>query len=90
MDLSETDLAFHDGYEHKNTMPTLTRLVLVLILIAAAIYGIMLVLVTYVEPVQTEIIIQIPAKDLKPVPISPPVTPQTEPEQPDDPIIEID
>lgn len=56
-------------------MPTLTRLVLVLALIAAAIYGIMLALVTYVEPVQTDIIIKIPAKDLKPVPLSPPAEP---------------
>ncbi|MFK4824706.1 recombinase [Paenochrobactrum sp. BZR 588] len=56
-------------------MPTLTRLVLVLALIAAAVYGIMLALVTYVKPVQTDITIKIPAKDLNPVPLSPPVAP---------------
>lgn len=56
-------------------MPTLTRLVLALALIAATIYGIMLALVTYVKPVQTDITIKIPAKDLNPVPISPPAAP---------------
>lgn len=55
-------------------MPTLTRLVVILALIAAAIYGIMLALVTYVEPVQTNVIIKIPAKDLKPIPLPPAVS----------------
>lgn len=65
-------------------MPTLTRLVLVLALIAAAIYGIMLALVTYVEPVQTDITIKIPAKDLKPVRLPAPVSPQDAQEQPNE------
>lgn len=65
-------------------MPTLTRMVLVLALIAAAIYGTMLALVAFVDPVQTEIIIKIPAKDLNPVMLHRPLPPVEKDETPEE------
>jgi hypothetical protein len=45
-------------------MPSLFRLLFVLLLIGGAIYGGMLALVTYVEPEQREMTIRIPADRL--------------------------
>ncbi|MCF7644646.1 hypothetical protein KQ944_00615 [Bacillus subtilis] len=42
-------------------MPTLTRLIILLAVIAACIYGLMLVLVKTVSPVTSEITVQVPA-----------------------------
>ncbi len=42
-------------------MPTLTRLILILAVIAACIYGAMLALVRTVTPVTSEIIVRVPA-----------------------------
>lgn len=42
-------------------MPTLTRLIIILAVIAACIYAGMLALVTWVQPVTTEVTIRIPA-----------------------------
>ncbi|MDR0253481.1 MAG: hypothetical protein LBI75_09875 [Brucellaceae bacterium] len=42
-------------------MPTLTRLIIILALISACIYGLMLVLVKTVSPVTSEITVRVPA-----------------------------
>lgn len=42
-------------------MPTLTRLIILLAVIAACIYGLMLVLVKTVSPVTSEITVRVPA-----------------------------
>ncbi|WP_421088616.1 histidine kinase [Pseudochrobactrum sp. MP213Fo] len=42
-------------------MPTLTRLIIIVAVIAAIIYAVMLALVSWVKPVTTEVIIRIPA-----------------------------
>ena len=42
-------------------MPTLTRLIIILALISACIYGLMLVLVKTVSPVTSEIVVRVPA-----------------------------
>ncbi|HHV70102.1 hypothetical protein [Brucella intermedia] len=55
-------------------MPTLTRLVLFLALVAAIVYGAMYALANFVEPDTREITVEIPASKLKPVTIAPPVT----------------
>lgn len=41
-------------------MPTLTRFIVILVVIAACIYGVMLALVTLVRPVTSEVTIRIP------------------------------
>ncbi|NKB78395.1 hypothetical protein HED49_01250 [Ochrobactrum daejeonense] len=48
-------------------MPTLTRLVIFLALVAAVIYGAMYALANFVEPDMREITVEIPASKLKPV-----------------------
>ncbi|KAB2690026.1 MAG: hypothetical protein ACODTL_21815 [Brucella sp.] len=53
-------------------MPTLTRLVLFLALVAAIVYGAMYALANFVEPDTREITVDIPASKLKPVTIAPP------------------
>lgn len=60
-------------------MPTLTRLTIFLALFAAFVYGVMYALANFVEPNTREIIVEIPASELKPVLISPPATPATAP-----------
>lgn len=45
-------------------MPTLTRLILIVAVICACIYGMMLGLVTWVHPVTTEIILRVPANKM--------------------------
>ena len=57
-------------------MPTLTRLVLFVALVAAIIYGAMYALANFVEPDIREITVEIPASKLKPVTIAPPVASQ--------------
>lgn len=49
-------------------MPTLTRLIIVFLVIGVAIYGSMLALVTWVTPVTADLVIDIPAEQLKPRP----------------------
>ncbi|ERI12912.1 hypothetical protein F9K88_12130 [Brucella intermedia] len=73
-------------------MPTLTRLVLFLALVAAIVYGAMYALANFVEPDTREITVEIPASKLKPVTIAPPVatpdpaeTADTAPEPPQAP-----
>lgn len=46
-------------------MPTLFRFVVILCLIAAAIYGSMVALVTFVEPHQREMTVRIPNERLR-------------------------
>lgn len=55
-------------------MPTLTRLVTFLALVAAIVYGAMYALANFVEPDKREITVDIPASKLKPVTIAPPVS----------------
>nr|WP_029929639.1 hypothetical protein [Ochrobactrum sp. UNC390CL2Tsu3S39] len=59
-------------------MPTLTRLVLFLALVAAVVYGAMYTLANFVEPDTREIAVEIPASKLKPVTIAPPPAPAAE------------
>lgn len=66
-------------------MPTLTRLIILLAIIAACIYGLMLVLVKTVRPVTSEITIRVPANkmlqqphDLAPVSPAPLPLPYTD------------
>lgn len=61
-------------------MPTLTRFIIILAVIATCIYAIMLALVTWVEPVTTEVTIRIPAHKMLQHPaetIDPPPAPAT-------------
>ncbi len=60
-------------------MPTLTRLVLFIALVAAIVYGAMYALANFVEPDIREITVEIPASKLKPVTIAPPSAPADEP-----------
>ncbi len=60
-------------------MPTLTRLVLFLALVAAIVYGAMYALANFVEPDTREITVDIPASKLKPVTIAPPPGPAAGP-----------
>ncbi|MBB4093846.1 hypothetical protein [Brucella pecoris] len=60
-------------------MPTLTRLVLFIALVAAIVYGAMYALANFVEPDIREITVEIPASKLKPVTIAPPAAPTAEP-----------
>lgn len=57
-------------------MPTLTRLVVFLALIAVLIYGAMYALANFIKPDQHEIAVEIPASSLHPVPIAPAVPDQ--------------
>ncbi|KAB0540883.1 MULTISPECIES: hypothetical protein [Brucellaceae] len=66
-------------------MPTLTRLIIILALISACIYGLMLVLVKTVSPVTSEIVVRVPAhkmvqqpRDTAPVSPAPVPSPYTE------------
>lgn len=52
-------------------MPTLSRLVLTLAALAAIAYGVMLALVTFVEPTTGPVIVRIPTAKLQPVAIAP-------------------
>lgn len=54
------------SYEAK--MPTLTRLILVLAILAGLVYAGMVALVTFVHPRQTEMTIRIPSEKLNPKP----------------------
>lgn len=76
-------LAAYEGLS--NLMPTLTRLIIILAVIAACIYGAMLALVTLVSPVTSEITVRIPAhkmvqqsSDNAPVSPAPAKTPYTD------------
>ena len=77
--LSSPLLAFVPMPQHKRWMPTLTRLVLFLALVAAVVYGAMYALANFVEPDTREITVEIPASKLKPVTIAPPPAPAAEP-----------
>lgn len=61
-------------------MPTLTRILLLLAVIAAIIYGAMFSLASFVKPVTHEITIEIPSSKLKQTVVAPP--------QPAAPIVE--
>ncbi|MGO4450688.1 histidine kinase [Phyllobacterium sp. TAF24] len=52
-------------------MPTLTRLILTLAVLAGLVYAGMLALVTFVHPTQTELTIRIPTEKLNPKPSNP-------------------
>ncbi|MFS2325528.1 MULTISPECIES: recombinase [Brucella] len=56
-------------------MPTLTRILLLLAVIAAIIYGAMFSLATFVKPTTHEITIEIPSSKLKQTVIAPPTQP---------------
>ncbi len=64
-------LAFAFMPHHKCCMPTLTRLLAFLGLLAAITYGAIYALANFVEPKTHEITVEIPANQLKPVAISP-------------------
>lgn len=49
-------------------MPTLIRLVVILLVLAGLAYGAMFALVAFVEPNEKEVTIRIPARDLMPTP----------------------
>ncbi len=52
-------------------MPTLTRLIITLAVLAGLVYAGMVTLVTFVQPTQTEMTIRIPAEKLNPKPDTP-------------------
>jgi hypothetical protein len=52
-------------------MPTLTRLIITLAVLAGLVYAGMVALVTFVHPKQTEMTIRIPAEKLNPKPDMP-------------------
>lgn len=61
-------------------MPTLTRILLLLAMIAAIIYGAMFSLASFVKPTTHEITIEIPSSKLKQTVIAPPSKPTPQPE----------
>ena len=65
-------------------MPTLTRILLLLAVIAAIIYGAMFSLASFVKPTTHEITIEIPSSKLKQTVIAPP----PQPEPPTVPVVE--
>lgn len=46
-------------------MPTLTRLIVILVLLGCIIYAVMLTLVTFVEPKRVETILDVPMEQLQ-------------------------
>ncbi len=52
-------------------MPTLTRLIIVLAILAGLVYAGMVALVTFVHPTQTEMTIRAPSEKLNPKPQQP-------------------
>lgn len=56
-------------------MPTLTRILVLLAVIAAIVYGAMLSLANFVKPVTHEITVEIPASKLKQTVVAPPPAP---------------
>jgi hypothetical protein len=74
-------LAFVAIEPHKRPMPTLTRLIAFIAVIAALVYGAMVALATFVEPTTQEMSVEIPASRLNPVPAAPPAEPQANPPQ---------
>lgn len=52
-------------------MPTLTRLIIILLVLAGLLYAGMIALVTFVHPTQTEMTIRVPAEKLNPKPGAP-------------------
>jgi hypothetical protein len=52
-------------------MPTLTRLIIVLVILAGLVYAGMVALVTFVHPIQTEMTIRVPSEKLNPKPQQP-------------------
>jgi hypothetical protein len=46
-------------------MPTLTRLILILLLLGCFIYAVMFALVTFVEPKRVETILEVPMEQLQ-------------------------
>lgn len=52
-------------------MPTLTRLIITLAVLAGLVYAGMLALVTFVHPTQTDLTIRIPTEKLNPKPVNP-------------------
>lgn len=65
-------LAFVSIAQHKQIMPTLTRILLLLAVIAAIVYGAMFSLANFVKPVTHEITIEIPTSKLKQTVVAPP------------------
>ncbi|MBA8836869.1 hypothetical protein FHW03_000144 [Ochrobactrum sp. RH2CCR150] len=64
-------LAFTAMAHHKRHMPTLTRLIAFVVVIAAIAYAAMYALANFVQPQTQEMRVEIPASKLKPVPIAP-------------------
>lgn len=64
-------LAFIAMPHHKRHMPTLTRLIAFVVVIAAIAYAAMYALANFVTPQTQEMKVEIPASKLKPVPIAP-------------------
>ncbi|KAB0572228.1 hypothetical protein J3U99_13765 [Brucella pituitosa] len=60
-------------------MPTLTRILVLLAVIAAIVYGAMFSLANFVKPVTHEITVEIPASKLKQTVVAPPPAPAPAP-----------
>jgi hypothetical protein len=60
-----------DKERFKQKMPTLTRLIFILAILAGLVYAGMVALVTFVHPTQTEMTIRIPSEKLNPKPDTP-------------------
>lgn len=65
-------LAFVSIAQHKHLMPTLTRIIALLAVIAAIIYGAMFLAANFVKPTTHEITIEIPSSKLKQTVVEPP------------------
>jgi len=68
-------LAFVRIAQHKRNMPTLTRILFLLAIIAAIVYGAMFSLANFVKPSTHKITIEIPASKIKQTVIAPPPEP---------------
>ncbi|GLU26535.1 hypothetical protein Brsp01_17680 [Brucella sp. NBRC 12950] len=65
-------LAFVSIAQHKRFMPTLTRIIALLAVIAAIVYCAMFSLANFVKPTTHEITVEIPSSKLKQTVVAPP------------------
>lgn len=77
----------HPVFPKAWTMPTLIRLIVTLLFLAALVYGGMVALVAFVEPTPKEVTVRIPARDLlgEEAPLLPGMAPQPAPSEPANP-----
>lgn len=55
---------FADHYPGRGIMPTLIRLVIVLLFLAGLGYGAMFALTVFVEPREKDVVVRVPAQDI--------------------------